>query len=105
MLVHASRNRWLAEILIMLRDRAYVVRHFHWQDAQRAQETLRIHERMLAALRRRDVKAYRNLVVAQIGAAIECYEKQLRVADPASRPPVAPRSLSGRSRRQAAARR
>ena len=104
-LAHASRNRWLAGILIMLRDRAYVVRHFHWQDAERAQETLRIHERMLAALRRRDVKAYRNLVVTQISAAIECYEKQLRVPDAARRHPMAPRPQAVRPRRQAAARR
>ena len=80
-LVHATRNRWLAEILIMLRDRAYVVRHFHWQDAERARETLRIHERMLTALQRRDAKSYRNLVVRQISAAIECYEKQLRAPE------------------------
>jgi DNA-binding GntR family transcriptional regulator len=81
-LAHATRNRWLAEILIMLRDRAYVVRHFHWQDAERARETLRIHERMLAALQRRDARAYRNLVVRQITSAIECYEAQLRAPEP-----------------------
>lgn len=81
-LAHATRNRWLAEILIMLRDRAYVVRHFHWQDAERARETLRIHERMLAALQRRDARGYRNLVVRQITSAIECYEAQLRAPEP-----------------------
>lgn len=84
-LVRATRNRWLAEILSMLRDRAYVVRHFHWQDAERARETLWIHERMLEALQRRDAKAYRTLVVRQINAAIECYEKQLRAPETGQR--------------------
>ena len=77
-LVQATRNRWLAEILAMLRDRAYVVRHLHWQDAERAAQTLRIHEQMIDALGRRDAKEYRELVVRQIRAAVECYESQLR---------------------------
>src|SRR5689334_7709189 len=96
-LVQATRNRWLAEILIMLRDRAYVVRHFHWQDAERAGETLRIHERMLAALQRRDAKAYRNLVVRHVSAAIECYEKQLRAPETnrQRRTPVSERRVGG----------
>jgi len=78
-LVRATGNRWLAEILVMLRDRAYVVRHMHWQDAERAGQTLRIHDQMIDALQRRDVKAYRELVVGQIRAAIDCYDSQLRV--------------------------
>jgi len=77
--VRASRNRWLAEVLIMLRDRAYPVRHLHWQDAERAAQTVQIHDRMITALRRRDAKRYRDLVLQQIRAAIDCYDKQLRV--------------------------
>jgi DNA-binding GntR family transcriptional regulator len=84
-LVYATRNRWLAEILIMLRDRAYVVRHLHWQDAKRARETLRIHERMIAALQRSDAEAYRKLVVHQVHAAIDCYERQLRAPETSRR--------------------
>jgi DNA-binding GntR family transcriptional regulator len=80
----ATRNRWLAEILIMLRDRAYVVRHLHWQDAGRAAQTLQIHDLMIDALARRDVKGYRDLVVRQIRAAIDCYQNQLRVPDAGS---------------------
>jgi DNA-binding GntR family transcriptional regulator len=86
--VRATRNRWLAEILIMLRDRAYVVRHLHWQDAERAAQTLQIHNRMIEALARRDVKTYRDLVVRQIRAAIDCYENQLRVPQAGRRRPA-----------------
>ena len=78
MLVGATRNRWLAEILVMLRDRAYVVRHLHWQDAERAGQTVALQDRMIEVLGRRDAKTYRELVVRQIRAAIVCYESQLR---------------------------
>jgi DNA-binding GntR family transcriptional regulator len=69
----------------MLRDRAYVVRHLHWQDAERAAQTLHIHNRMIDALARRDAKSYRDLVVRQIRAALDCYENQLRVPDAGSK--------------------
>jgi len=95
LLVHATGNRWLAEILVTLRDWAYVVRHLHWQDPERAGQTLLIHDQMIDALTRHDAKIYRDLVVRQIRAAIECYEQQLR-------PPTAPLprgSASGESRR------
>jgi DNA-binding GntR family transcriptional regulator len=76
--VEATRNRWLAEVLGMLRDRAYAVRHLHWQDADRAAQTVDIHDRMIEALRRRDGKRYRDLVLRQIRAAIDCYRSRLR---------------------------
>ena len=75
----ATRNRWLADILVMLRERSYVVRHFHWQDVDRAAQTLQIHDQMITALRRRDAKSYRGLAVRQIEAAIDSYQRQLRV--------------------------
>ena len=94
---HATRNRWLAEILIMLRDRAYVVRHLHWQDFDRAAQTLKIHDAMIDAMQHRDAKGYRELVVRQIKAAIEVYDSQLRA--PASvRPRRAPATESRRTR-------
>ena len=77
-LVRATRNRWLADILTMLRDRAYVVRHLHWQDADRAGQAVHLHNHIIDALRRRNVKEFRDLVVRQIRAAIECYDSQLR---------------------------
>ena len=36
----ATRNRWLEMILVTLRDKAYMVRHYHWQDFDRAAQTL-----------------------------------------------------------------
>jgi DNA-binding GntR family transcriptional regulator len=75
----ATRNRWLAEMLIMLREKSYVVRHFHWQDFERAAQTLRIHEQMLVALEKRDKKAYHDLVILQIQGAIDSFSNQLRV--------------------------
>ncbi|HVO88963.1 MAG TPA: GntR family transcriptional regulator [Casimicrobiaceae bacterium] len=83
-LAAATRNRWLADILVMLRDRAYVVRHLHWQDAERAAQTLQIHDQMIDALARRDARRYRELVAQQIRAGLDCYENQLR-APPAKR--------------------
>jgi len=74
----ATRNRWLAEIIVMLRERAYAVRHLHWQDAARAAQTVAIHNLMIEALEARDTKRYRGLVLRQIRAAIDCYDDQLR---------------------------
>jgi DNA-binding GntR family transcriptional regulator len=74
----ATKNKWLAQILVMLRDKAYTVRHWHWQDADRANQTREIHDQVVLALRRRDVTKYRELVKQQIEAAITCYEGQLR---------------------------
>ena len=77
-LARATRNRWLADILTMLRDRAYMVRHLHWQDPDRAGQTVHVHNQMIDALRRRDAKEFRDLVVRHIRGAIECYDSQLR---------------------------
>jgi DNA-binding GntR family transcriptional regulator len=76
----ATRNRWLAEMLVALRERAYAVRHLHWQDASRAAQTVTAHEEIIEALESRDAKRYRDLVLAQIRAALECYEARLRPA-------------------------
>jgi len=86
--VRATRNRWLADILIMLRERSYVVRHYHWQDAGRAAQTLRLHEEMISALDNRKVQVYHRLVVQQIQAAIDTYQNQLRVPDSAGPKPL-----------------
>lgn len=100
--VEATRNRWLAEVLIMLRDRAYAVRHLHWQDRARAAQTVDIHERMIEALRRRDAKRYRDLVLRQVRAAIECYRSQLRAPrKQASRRPASAAPLAVARRRGA----
>jgi DNA-binding GntR family transcriptional regulator len=74
----ATRNRWLADIIVTLRERAYAVRHLHWQDAGRAAQTVAAHEQMIAALEARNAGRYRDLVVAQIRAALDCYDAQLR---------------------------
>ena len=81
-LVRATRNRWLAEIMTMLRDRAYMVRHLHWQDVDRAGQTVELHNQMIEALRRRDAREFRDLVVRQIRSAIDCYDRQLRAPTP-----------------------
>ncbi|ARP83482.1 hypothetical protein CAL12_23445 [Bordetella genomosp. 8] len=77
-LMEATRNRWLAMILIMLRDKAYVVRHYHWQDFNRATATLDIHNEMVEALREKDAKRFQKLVVQQIDAAITTYQNRLQ---------------------------
>jgi DNA-binding GntR family transcriptional regulator len=97
--VRATRNRWLADILIMLRERSYVVRHFHWQDASRAAQTLRLHEEMIDALEKHKASVYHRLVVQQIQAAIDTYRDQLRAPDLTAVRAVEP---SAKSRRVAA---
>lgn len=80
----ATRNRWLAEILTQLRDKAYAVRHWHWQDLRRAQETIRLHDEMIRALYRRNIPRYRRLIEEQIRAALDVYVNRL-VALPAEK--------------------
>jgi len=76
-LSNATRNRWLEQVLVMLRNKAYMVRHYHWQDFERAAATLDIHNQMIDALERRDEDAFVQLVCQQIGAAITVYENRL----------------------------
>ncbi|MFI4986272.1 MAG: GntR family transcriptional regulator [Alphaproteobacteria bacterium] len=82
----ATRNRWLAEILTDLRDKAYAVRHWHWQESSRAEDTVRLHDAMIRALRERDGALYRRLVEEQIRAALDVYADRL-VARPADEAP------------------
>ena len=73
----ATRNRWLAEIMVWLRERAYAVRHLHWQEPDRAAQTVTMHDLLIQALERHDAKRYRDLIVRQIRAALDCYDAQL----------------------------
>ena len=72
-LVQATRNRWLAKILITLRDDAYVVRHAHWQDPKRARQAIEMHREMIAALAAGQLPRYRRLVLQQIRGGIDSY--------------------------------
>lgn len=74
----AARNRWLEQVLVMLRDKAYMVRHYHWQDFDRAAQTLDIHGQMIKALEARDTETFVQLVSQQISAAIATYENRLQ---------------------------
>jgi DNA-binding GntR family transcriptional regulator len=76
-LVGATRNRWLADMLIMLRDYAYPVRHAHWQDVRRAAQTIEVHNQMIACLEKRDSARFRTLVVNQIKEALELFRHRL----------------------------
>lgn len=79
-LTRATRNRWLEMVLIMLRDKAYMVRHYHWQDFDRAEHTLEIHNQIIKALEpRKDPGLFQQLVSQQISAAIAVYENRLQV--------------------------
>lgn len=77
-LTRAARNRWLEAVLIMLRDKAYMVRHYHWQDFDRASQTLEIHNQMIKALERRDTEGFAQLAAQQISSAISTYENRLQ---------------------------
>jgi DNA-binding GntR family transcriptional regulator len=83
----ATRNRWLKDILIHLRDNAYQVGHWqsHWQDLDRARSTIDTYAHMIEALEARDGRAYKALVVKQILSAFEGYERRLK-AESRARP-------------------
>lgn len=76
-LTRSMHNRWLADVLISLREKSYVVRYTHWRSVNRARETVRLHEKMIQALVARDVAQYRELVVYQIRSGLEFYRSQL----------------------------
>jgi DNA-binding GntR family transcriptional regulator len=76
-LVGATRNRWLADMLIMLREYAYPVRHAHWQDIRRAAETIEVHSRMISCLEKRDRAQFSRLVVSQIKEALDLFRHRL----------------------------
>lgn len=84
-LTGATRNRWLESVLVMLRDKAYMVRHYHWQDFDRAAQTLDIHNEMIKALENRDAAGFSQLVCQQITAAITTYENRLQAPSWAQR--------------------
>jgi len=79
-LVHAAQNRWLAKVLIMLRDEAYVVRHAHWEDPSRAQDAIRMHHEMIDALATGDTARYRKVTLQQIKDGLTTYLSRLRAA-------------------------
>jgi DNA-binding GntR family transcriptional regulator len=76
-LAGATRNRWLADMLIMLRDYAYPVRHAHWQDARRAAHTIELHNEMIVCLERKDGGRFREVVLNQIKEALELFRHRL----------------------------
>jgi DNA-binding GntR family transcriptional regulator len=79
-LVHATQNSWLAKVLTMLRDEAYVVRHAHWEDPARAQEAISMHQEMIDALATGDAARYRKAVLRQIKGGLSTYVSKLRAA-------------------------
>jgi DNA-binding GntR family transcriptional regulator len=79
-LVHATQNSWLAKILIMLRDEAYVVRHAHWEEPARAQQAIGMHQEMIDALATGDAARYRKLTLQQIKDGLTTYLSRLRAA-------------------------
>ena len=76
--VRATRNRWLAEVLVTLRDRSYVVRHVQWREVDRAAQTLQIQQQMIDALERGDAASYRKSVLHHVRSALDSYNRQLR---------------------------
>jgi DNA-binding GntR family transcriptional regulator len=98
-LTGATHNRWLEMVLALLRDKAYVVRHYHWQDFDRAAQTLDIHNQMIKALEQKDAGTFQQLVTEQISAAIATYENRLQVPSwnqPMPRVAEAVRSTEGK---------
>jgi DNA-binding GntR family transcriptional regulator len=76
-LVQATRNRWLAKILITLRDDAYIVRHAHWQEPERARQAIEMHLEMIDALAAGQGARYRKLVLQQIRGGLDSYLSRL----------------------------
>lgn len=85
----ATRNRWLADVLVSLREKAYIVRYASWQDIRHAQDTVETHEQIIEALRRRDGPRYRRLIDEHIRGPHDLYMSRLVAPPPAARPHVA----------------
>lgn len=99
---NATRNRWLAEILINLREKAYVVRYASWQDISHAEETIKVHEEMIDCLRRQDQEGYWKLVLDHIRTPLEMYRSRLVLLSPQVQSEVGlrvPGSPTNRNRR------
>ncbi len=92
--VRATRNRWLADVLVTLREKAYAVRYASWQDIGHAQQAIEVHEQMIECLRRRDRKRYEALVYEHVRGPRDMYLSRL-VA-----PPPKPKRLGKRGQRQ-----
>jgi DNA-binding GntR family transcriptional regulator len=97
----ATRNRWLADILVHLRDNAYQAGpwqwQWHWQDIGQANNTSDMYEHMIDALAVGDGRTYRKLVAKQIRSAFDAYANRLK-AEPVARQlslPVAKRGAKG----------
>lgn len=73
----ATRNRWLAQILTELREKAYVVRCTIWQDPGQGRNTIKAHSEMIEALRRRDLRRYRKLHLDHILGPLNSYLNRL----------------------------
>ena len=67
----------VAEILVTLRERSYVVRHVQWREVDRAAQTLQIQTQMIDALERGDAAGYRELVLHHVKSALDSYNRQL----------------------------
>jgi DNA-binding GntR family transcriptional regulator len=77
-LVEATRDTWLAKILILLREEAYVVRYAHWQDPTRASQAIQMHQQMIDALAAKKPARYREIVLRQISDGLDTYLSTLR---------------------------
>jgi DNA-binding GntR family transcriptional regulator len=89
-LANATRNRWLARILTMLREYAYAVRHAHWQDPERAAQTIEIHAQMIACLENGQRAKFVALVINLVREPLNLFRSRL-VATPSARRPSPPR--------------
>lgn len=76
-LVQATRNPWLAKILVILRDDAYAVRSAHWQEPERARQSIDLHQEMIDALAAGKGAHYRKLVLKQIRDGLDTYLARL----------------------------
>jgi DNA-binding GntR family transcriptional regulator len=76
-LVQAARNQSLAKVLVTLREDAYVVRHAHWQEPERARQAIGMHRKMIDALAAGDTERYCALVLAQIRSGLTTYLARL----------------------------
>lgn len=83
-------NRWLYAVLVDLRDTCEVACHAEWQDPATGPRLARLHERIIAALRRRDGRAFRALVLGVLDRAFDAYLGRLAPQPSGGGAPVAP---------------
>jgi len=91
------RNRYLCELIDLLRTKAHIVGYNAWSFPERIEQSIREHREILRAIEERDQGRLEKLVVLHINYSRRSYEAQLKGGEKRSAGvPEPPRTLPGK---------